>query len=307
MRDNSGRPRCKHERPRRLNRPQDWGANELTGPWQTGRMEHLPESSGPELTIGDRDLTTWRTPAGRWLQRSFNALVTVMRNADLAALLLLGAAAGLAAGATWAAGEIYESVRDDTGLALVDQPTLNWMISIRTPELNAVVAAFSASGGTMWMVPITSVVLIVMWLRWRRWTPIVLMVIAVAGSLTMTVVGKDLSGRARPPLELSIPPPETSASFPSGHSLNSLVIAGMVVYVLLAYLDSTLARVSAVTIGALYAFAMGMSRVYLGHHWLTDVLAAWCLGIAWLTVVITCHRLWLTQHRDRALGRRLVA
>lgn len=258
----------------------------------------------PEHSIGDRDLTTWRTPAGRWLQTRFGALSARLRNVDLAALLLLVVVGGLAAGATWAAGEIYESVLTDTGLALLDQPVLDWMISVRTPELNAVIAAFSASGGTAWMVPITAAVLLAMWLRWRRWTPLVLMVIAVAGSLTMTVVGKDLTGRARPPLELSIPPPETSPSFPSGHSLNSLVITGIVVYVLLAYLNSTSARVAAIALGALYAFAMGMSRVYLGHHWLTDVLAAWCLGIAWLTVVITCHRLWLTQHRDHELGRR---
>ncbi len=258
----------------------------------------------PEHTIGDRDLTTWRTPVGRWLRTVFGALSERLRNADLAALLLVAVAGALAAGATWAAGGIYESVVSDTGLALIDQPVLDWMIGVRTPELNAVIAAFSASGGTLWMTPITAAMLLVMWLRWRRWTPLVLMVIAVAGSLAMTVVGKRLSGRARPPLELSIPPPETSASFPSGHSLNSLVITGIVVYVLLAYLTSTLARVATVTIGTLYAFAMGMSRVYLGHHWLTDVLAAWCLGIAWLTVVITCHRLWLTQHRDHALGRR---
>ncbi|MFT4226575.1 phosphatase PAP2 family protein [Micropruina sp.] len=258
----------------------------------------------PEHTIGDRDLTTWRTPVGRWLQAMFGALSERLRNVEAAALVLLAAAAVVAVTATWAAGEIYEAVTAGNSVALIDQPMLDWMISVRTPELNAVIATFSASGGTMWMTPITAAVLLAMWLRWRRWTPLVLMVIAVAGSLTMTVVGKRLSGRARPPLELSIPPPETSASFPSGHSLNSLVITGIIVYVLLAYLTSTLARLATVTIGALYAFAMGMSRVYLGHHWLTDVLAAWCLGIAWLTLVITCHRLWLTQHRDHKLGRR---
>jgi undecaprenyl-diphosphatase len=59
------------------------------------------------------------------------------------------------------------------------------------------------------------------------------MLIAVAGSLTMTTVGKAVVGRVRPPLTESVPPYEYVFSFPSAHALNSIVIAGMVPYLLL--------------------------------------------------------------------------
>jgi membrane-associated phospholipid phosphatase len=53
--------------------------------------------------------------------------------------------------------------------------------------------------------------------------------------------------------------------------------------------------VAAPAVATVLAIAMGLSRVYLGHHWLTDVLVGWTLGAAWLAVIITCHRLALSR------------
>jgi len=124
------------------------------------------------------------------------------------------------------------------------------------------------------------------------------MVIAVAGSLAMTMIGKLVVGRARPPIADAVPPFETSPSLPSGHALNSTVIAGMIAYLILRRLESRLARVITVAAATGWAVAIGLSRVFLGHHWLTDVIFGWILGLAWLTAVITAHRLFLTVRRS---------
>ena len=138
--------------------------------------------------------------------------------------------------------------------------------------------------------------------RRRSWTPVILIVTAGLGSLLMTIAGKRLIGRTRPDLSDAVPPYEYSASFPSGHSLNAVVIAGIVAYLIILRLKTARSRILTGAAAAVFAAAMGLSRVYLGHHWLTDVLAAWALGAAWLALVITAHRLYLTVRKRRARG-----
>jgi undecaprenyl-diphosphatase len=128
------------------------------------------------------------------------------------------------------------------------------------------------------------------------------MVVAALGSLAMTIAGKDLVARARPPQALAVPPFESSPSFPSGHTLNATVLTGVAVYLVLRRIDSPRGRAVVVGAGALFVLTMGLSRVFLGHHWLTDVVAGWALGLAWAAVVVTAHRLHLTVRHDVQQG-----
>jgi membrane-associated phospholipid phosphatase len=107
----------------------------------------------------------------------------------------------------------------------------------------------------------------------------------------MTIVGKDFVDRARPPAALAVPPLEISPSFPSGHTLNATVLTTVVAYLVLIETTATWQRVVTVTVAAAFVAAMGLSRVFLGHHWLTDVIAGWLIGLAWALLVITAHRL----------------
>jgi undecaprenyl-diphosphatase len=149
--------------------------------------------------------------------------------------------------------------------------------------------------------PIIAAVCVIAIALWRRsWTPVVLTLIAAAGSVTMTVVGKDMVDRARPPAALAVPPLEVSPSFPSGHTLNATVLTGVAVYLVLRRVESRRGRVAVVAAGVAFVLTMGLSRVFLGHHWLTDVMAGWAIGLAWALAVITAHRLLLTLRSSRA-------
>ena len=215
-------------------------------------------------------------------------------------LLLLTLAAGLVPALllALAAGGVYEAVAEEDGVAGLDQPVLEAAIAVRSPGLDTAVTWLTNLGGTLGL-PLLAAAAVLLLCRWQRsFTPLFLTVAAAAGSLLMTVTGKALVGRSRPPLDDAVPPYEYSASFPSGHSLNTVVIAGTIAYLLFLYLGARRARIFAVLAAAVFALAVGLSRVYLGHHWLTDVLVAWSLGLAWLAILITVHRL---LHTARSL------
>jgi len=251
-----------------------------------------------EQYVGRRDLTRWSGPA-----RAFVGVVLrISRNASAWNVLLVTAAvgAGIALLLTWIAEEVYDSVKAADGLSSLDEPVLELAVSLRTPHNVAIAQFITDLGGVIGLTVITAAIVVIMTVRWRSRTPVLLLSIGTAGSLLMTAVGKDLVGRARPPVTSAILPYETSPAFPSGHALNNTVVACLVAYLLLLHLTSLLWRIVSMALAVLWFVTVGLTRVFLGYHWLTDVIAGWLLGLAWMAMVITCHRLYLTVRRDHS-------
>lgn len=249
-----------------------------------------------EHHVGGRDLTEWRTRAGRLLAEAGHRLARLV-GAHAALAVLLVVAGALVSGLTALSARIYDAVDDGEGVAVVDRPVLGVVAALRTGPLDEAVAAYTRLGGQVGLTVLATVAVVAMAVAWRQWTPVLLMAAAAAGSVTMTVVGKAVVGRTRPPVSLAVAPVEGSASFPSGHSLNAVVVAGVVAYLLLRRQRSAAARAVTVATASTFAVTMGLSRVYLGVHWLTDVLVAWTLGLSWLVLVVVAHRLFLTVRR----------
>ncbi|MFS4505149.1 phosphatase PAP2 family protein [Clavibacter sp. Sh2141] len=246
--------------------------------------------------LGGHDLTRWMTPVGRILARVVQRIMRVLGpHAALVITLLVGLA--LAVGLSAIAAQVYDSVTDADGVAGLDKPLLAFMLGLRSPGLDVAATAYTDIAGVVIMPIIAVVTMLFLAIRRRSWTPIILVTAAGAGSLLLTIAGKEIIGRARPDLADAVPPYETSPSFPSGHTLNAVAIAGILAYVLLLRQHRRATRVLSITVAVVFAVTVGISRVYLGHHWFTDVLAAFFLSGAWLALVITAHRLYLTARR----------
>ena len=258
-----------------------------------GRIPRPGPPPTPDDTIGARDLTSWHSRFGQWLVSGTTNVVR-WSSAHLAFVVFAAIAITVMAGLVEGIESVYESVVANRSLAAVDQPVLDAALGLRSPGLDSGITTFTDVGGPVGM-PILAggTVAAITWRR-RRWTPFVLAVVAAAGSIAMTIVGKGFVDRARPPASLAVPPLEISPSFPSGHTLNATVLTTVVAYLLLIETTATWQRVVTVTVAVAFVVAMGLSRVFLGHHWLTDVVAGWLIGLAWALLVITAHRLWLT-------------
>jgi len=265
-----------------------------------------PRPESDTTSIGQRDLTSWRTRAGRrladWATAAADARPGLTRwiltwRAAIITVLLGGL---IVIAATAVAAEVYEQVtEEDDGLAALDRPLLDWFMGHR-PEWLADAATWVTHTGGQYGLPVIAV-LACAWLWWRRRSPEPVITIAVTAvvALGMTLAGKAVIGRARPPLADAVPPYEHSHAFPSGHTLNATALAIVIGYLMLISLRSDWARITVAVVAVVFSLVIGLTRVYLGHHWLTDVVAGWALAAAWAGVVIVAHRLYLTVWKRR--------
>lgn len=259
-----------------------------------GRGENGLDDPPEQRFVGARDLAVWPSAIGGFAVRvALRLRESLGPYLTLAVTLVVGlVVVGLL---TAGAGAVYDAVSESDGIAVLDQPVLHAAIALRTPAADAVIGAYTQLGGAVLMPLLAGAVAIGLALWWRRWTPIVLVAATAAGSLTLTIVGKAVVGRTRPPFTDAVPPYELSASFPSGHSLNTMALVAIVCYLLIRGERTGWARALTIGLGALFAITIGLTRVYLGHHWLTDVVVAWALGLAWAATVVVAHRLFLTM------------
>jgi membrane-associated phospholipid phosphatase len=147
--------------------------------------------------------------------------------------------------------------------------------------LVTVVKAVTWLGGSGVLWTVIGAAALVLALR-KRWRLAIYLVVTGAGALVMDPVLKSLVGRLRPVVAHPIAH-GTGNSFPSGHSLGSIVCYGAVLLVFLPAARGRWRTVFIAVIAALVA-VIGISRILLGVHYVSDVLGAWALGIAWLGI-----------------------
>jgi undecaprenyl-diphosphatase len=194
-----------------------------------------------------------------------------------AALLIALGVAGVAVVLfTWLGREVVLGITLPIDIALRDQ-----IHSLASPGLTRIMLAASRFGGPAWLVPIAILLALVFLLRgWHRGAVLVGITLAGAGFLDGLL--KRSFGRARPESFFDYPLP-ASHSFPSGHALFSASLLGGFMVLISARVRSRLLRGLLWVLTICLILLVGFSRVYLGVHYPTDVIAGYAVAVVWIT------------------------
>lgn len=185
----------------------------------------------------------------------------------------------------WVFSLIAEDVIHQDALTRLDLTVLHWLRAHATPTSYGFWSVISALGSGVAMTVLALGIGLLLLLQ-RRGIVLAGWVVAFAGAGVLDGALKLLIRRPRPPGAVDFLS-HLSWSFPSGHALGSLVGYGMVAYLLVLSVRQPSRRVGAVPGAALLILAVGISRLYLGVHYLSDVMGGYAVGALWLSACIS--------------------
>ena len=186
----------------------------------------------------------------------------------------------------WLFSGITEDVVHHDPLTQLDLVILHWFRQHATPTTDTISSAISLVGSpvTMAMLAVTvGVVLII----FRRWLELSGWLAAFVGGGLLDFALKHAVQRPRPP-GASAFLHQFSYSFPSGHAMGSVFGYGMLTYLVVTFwLRGRTTRKIAVSAAALLVLAIGVSRLYLGVHYFSDVAGGYAAGLVWLAACVS--------------------
>lgn len=165
-----------------------------------------------------------------------------------------------------------------------------WLIRyFANPTLDKIMIIITNIGfGTSYIVIVAITLLLLAYLK--RWRELGALTICLAGGALLSFLLKILFHRTRPDLFRVVQ--ETGYSFPSGHALATMCFYGMVAFLIMRIIDSWRGRLTVMTLAVVLSMLIGISRIYLGVHYPTDVIAGYAAGSMWLAFCISLLMWW---------------
>ena len=234
------------------------------------------------------------------LEALFRGRGEIVRRLTLAAVVWLTVGLASSAFVIWAFAELADEVIEGESRRF-DRAVLLW-IHAHSPEwLDGPMRLVTALGYGQVVLPLLAAVVLAFYLK--GWTlAATLLVVSTTGGSLLTAVLKAVFGRARPEL-FETGYAASFYSFPSGHAAVAVGFYGTLTLIL-AYRLRRFARWAVVASGVLLVLLIGFSRLYLGVHYPTDVLAGFLAAPLWVVCVGVVYVVWLSVRGLRATESR---
>jgi undecaprenyl-diphosphatase len=230
------------------------------------------------------------------LKRNRKLLRWVSERLTVLAAIWLAAGLAVSAFVVWAFFELADEVLEGDS-STFDRAVLLWIHDNFSGWWNEPMRLATALGYYYVVVPLLALAVFVFYRRgWRL--SAVLLVVSTGGSVVLTTVLKGVFQRARPEL-FDSGYQASFYSFPSGHATVAVGFYGMLT-VILAYRLRGVARWAVAACGVVVVLLIGFSRLYLGVHYPTDVLAGYLAALLWLVCVGGVYALWISVRGLRA-------
>jgi membrane-associated phospholipid phosphatase len=175
------------------------------------------------------------------------------------------------------------------GTAL-DRNVLDWFVEHREPWLTAIMQVSTVLGSSVLLIPLLVAVGAWYWRRHGTPQPFVLLAVTYCGAYLLSQTIKWLVGRPRPPAGVALGHFSTYTAFPSGHATQAAAVYLMLAVVLAAGTPRWRHKLSVWAGAVSIVTVVGITRMYLAAHWLTDVLAGWVLGSLWFLFVLAASQ-----------------
>jgi len=199
-------------------------------------------------------------------------------------------------GMSWLFGDIAEDVMTGDPLIVTDRHVAEWFRHHTTPGLTVAMQVISFFASPLWVTCVASLTGVFLW--WKRcWYRLLALTLVIAGGMVQLPLLKMAFHRQRPIHEDAFLYFQ-GYSFPSGHALAATLLYGLLAVFAVLTADSWCQRTRAVLGAFVMILLVGVSRVYLGAHYLSDVLGAVAVGLAWLALALTAVEI-LRRSRSR--------
>lgn len=188
---------------------------------------------------------------------------------------------------TWLFLAIADEIPEHSALARTDMFVQRWIEAHGTEWGEKIFLVVSYLGA-----PVLAAVVVgaVLWFAWRRdWYRTLALALTTIGGVILSDVLKMVFHRGRPETATEFITRQ-SWSFPSGHSMNSMIGYGFLTVLLLDHVTDRRRRSAIVICAAIVIGTIGFSRVYLGVHYMSDVAGGWIAGAAWLIACTIGYR-----------------